>query len=630
MKQPYLHATSVVLAAPVQCWADRTGQVPGGESGGIQGLYVGDERIASAIVADVVDRELEHVATDEPGGAAASYTWVVRTAELGVDPAVTLTVDRSVDAAGLTETLTLATAATAEVRLQLRVRVTPDASTMDAVRQGGPSRPLAVDGLAWAWRDADTSATLRPGGAAASVTGGVIELTWPVTVPPRGRASVTWRIDAADRGTPFGPTSRTPLVAPAVGDVPLARLAATSWADLNGLLLADRDHPGEAFVAAGAPWYFTLFGRDSLIAARLLAGHHPDLARSTLRTLARRQGTKVDPLTAEQPGKILHEVRRVPLVLREQHVGAAETVITIPPVYYGTIDATCLWIMLLGDLFDAGEDVSEFHGALDAALGWLADHGDADGDGFLEYRDESGSGLANQGWKDSADSIRFADGSQAEAPIALAEVQGYAHAAALVGARVLEARGDAAGAARWRAWAADLAERFRAAFWASDAAGRFPALALDAAKRPVDGCASNMGHLLGTGILDADEAAEVVRRLVSPDMFSGYGIRTMSTSNAGYWPLSYHVGSVWTHDTALCVDGMLREGFAAEARLVASGLLRAAAGFDDRLPELFGGHLARGHAGPGLGVWPPVPYPASCRPQAWAAASVAVLVRALA
>lgn len=335
-------------------------------------------------------------------------------------------------------------------------------------------------------------------------------------------------------------------------------------------------------------------------------------------------------MTAEQPGKILHEVRRAPLVLHEAHTDGPETVVTIPPEYFGTIDATCLWIMLLGDLADAGHDVSEFDAALDAALEWLAEHADADGDGLLEYRDESGSGLANQGWKDSGDSIRFADGSQADAPIALAEVQGYAHAAALVGSRALAARGDEAGARRWRTWASDLAARFRARFWVSDAVGRYPALALDAAKRPVDGCASNMGHLLGTGILDADEAATVVARLTGPDMFSGYGIRTMSTTNAAYWPLSYHVGSVWTHDTAWCIDGMRREGHLDAARTVASGLLRAAAGFDDRLPELFGGHPAPGHTGGGEPVcWPPHPYPASCRPQAWAAASAAVILDAL-
>ena len=619
MNQPYLHDSSVVLAAPVQCWADRDGQA---RTGGINGLYVGDQRIASSILFTVTGRDLEHVAGHEPGGATAAHTWVVRTPELGVDPAVTVTVVRTVDPAGLSETLDLATASTTEVALEVVVSVVPDASTMEAVKQGGRAHPLTVDGLAWSWRDADTRATLLPGEGSTTIEEGRIDVAWSVVVPPRGRTSVTWRVDASDAATPFGAAHGEPLTPPVVADPALARLVATSWADLNGLMMAPREHTDEAFLAAGAPWFFTLFGRDSLIAARLLVDHHPDLARTTLRTLARRQGTVVDATTAEQPGKILHEVRRVALTLHDHHVGADETVVTIPPVYFGTIDATCLWVMVLGDLFDAGQDVSEFLPALDAALAWLAHWSDADGDGFLEYRDETGTGLANQGWKDSGDSIRFADGSQAEAPIALAEVQGYAHAAALVGAKLLAARGDEAGAARWVAWAAALAERFRAAFWVSDAVGRYPALALDAAKRPVDGCASNMGHLLGTGILSAEETTVVIDRLLSPDMFSGYGIRTMSTTNAGYWPLSYHVGSVWSHDTAMCLDGMLREGFTDEARRVAQGLLRAASGFDDRLPELFGGYGADA-------VWPPAPYPASCRPQAWAAASAAVVVRAL-
>lgn len=620
MDQPYLHDASVVLAAPVQCWADRTGQAPGG---GIQGAYVGDARVVSSLTWAVAGRTLEHVATHEPGGAVAWYRFVVRTPEFGTDPAVTLTVRRSVDAAGLADTLTLASAAEVPVPLELRVEVVPDASPMEAVKQGvAGGRSPEVDGLGWSWRDADTSATVLPGEASASTDEGRITLAWPLVVPARGRVSVTWRLDAADGATPFGATSRAALVAPAVADAALKRLVTKSWADLNGLMMAPREHADEAFLAAGAPWFFTLFGRDSLISARLLVGLHPDLARTTLRTLARRQGVTVDVLSAEQPGKILHEVRRAPLTLRETHFGSPETVLAIPAVYFGTIDATLLWVMLLGDLFDAGQDIAEFSAALDAALGWLRDHADADGDGFVEYRDESGSGLVNQGWKDSGDSVRFADGSQADAPIALAEVQGYAHAAALVGARILAARGDAAGARWWRTWAGELAERFRATFWVSDAVGRYPALALDGAKRPVDGCASNMGHLLGTGLLSAEEAREVVARLVSGGLFSGYGIRTMSTTNAGYWPLSYHVGSVWTHDTAICVDGMLREGFDSEARLVAQGLLRAASGFDDRLPELFSGW-------PADEAWPPAPYPASCRPQAWAAASAAVAVRAL-
>ena len=250
----------------------------------------------------------------------------------------------------------------------------------------------------------------------------------------------------------------------------------------------------------------------------------------------------------------------------------------------------------------------------------MADYGDADGDGFLDYHDEFGRGLTNQGWKDSDDSVRFADGTVAVGPVALAEVQGYAYEAALAGAELLDAF-DRPGADRWRRYAAEMAERFRAAFWVSDDLGPFPALALDGNKRPVDAPASNMGHLLATGMLSAAEAKVVADRLVHPSMSSGFGLRTMASTAGGYSPLSYHCGSVWPHDTAIAVQGLITAGFADHAAELARGLLAAGDAFDARLPELFGGFAAAD-----LPV--PVPYPASCRPQAWAAAGAVVMVRA--
>ncbi len=620
MTQPFLHDGSVALAAPVQAWGDHHGESSGQ---GVRGVFVGDERIASRLTHTVVGRTLEHTATTEPGGGRTTYHWVVRAPELGVDPAAVLRVERTACVDGLAEDLVLVTSATHAVDLTLQVRLQPDASAMEGVKQGGPDQPLQAGGLTWSWRDETTSVTLDPGTAQVTVEGSAFVLTWQVSLPARGDVRVGWRLTAHDSGAPFVGSTGPRLQAPAAADPRLQQVVSASWADLNALLLAERVHPEEAFLAAGAPWFLTLFGRDSLLAARLLVRHHPQLARTTLVTLARRQGVADNPYTEEQPGKILHEVRRT-------GIGAddASADLRLPPEYYGTIDATCLWVMLLGDLADAGEDVSDLYPALDRALGWMERQVAADDRGFLAYVDHLGTGLTNQGWKDSGDSVSFADGRQAEAPIALVEVQGYAHAAALVGARLLTARGDEAGAARWRSWAADLAARFRTAFWVEDADGRYPALALDGQGVAVDGCASNMGHLLGTGILSAEETALVVARLVTPEMFSGYGIRTMSTRNAAYWPLSYHVGSVWSHDTAIAVDGMLREGYTAEARLIARGLLRAAEGFGGRLPELFGGQPAPA-SGTEDGVWPPHPYPASCRPQAWAAASVAVLLRAL-
>jgi len=252
----------------------------------------------------------------------------------------------------------------------------------------------------------------------------------------------------------------------------------------------------------------------------------------------------------------------------------------------------------------------------------MVDYGnaDGDGDGFLDYHDDFGRGLANQGWKDSDDSVRFADGTIAVGPVALAEVQGYAYQAALAGADLLEAFGRS-GAHRWRRYAAQMAKRFRAAFWVSDEFGPFPALALDRDKRAVDAPASNMGHLLGTGILSRAEARVVADRLVQPSMCSGFGLRTMADNAAGYSPLSYHCGSVWPHDTAIAVHGLMTAGFPDQAAELARGLLAAGAAFDGRVPELFGGFAATD-----LPV--PVPYPASCRPQAWAAAAAVVMVQA--
>ncbi|MGJ6981615.1 glycogen debranching N-terminal domain-containing protein [Aestuariimicrobium soli] len=625
MNQPYLHADAAVLNAPLQAWSHRDGQLTGE---GAQGVYIGDERVVSRLVVEVDERVLEPTTSHLPGGATAEFHAVVRTPEYGVDPAVWLRRRRELSSDTLTETVVVRSSALVETTLGLVVRLVPDTSTMEQIKQGLSGAPVAADAissvdegvLGWQWRDEQTTARLTGG---FSVEGSELVARTTLVVPARGEASAAFTLTLADAGAPFGATTAEALEVP-VAERPTAvdRLLAVSLRDLNALRLAEPDHADEPFFAAGSPWYFTLFGRDSLISARLVLDHDPSIARTTLRVLARRQGKAVTIDTAEQPGKILHEVRRVTLNLGSESHAETGGHVSLPPEYFGTIDATPLWILLLVDLAATGEDVREFEPALRRALGWLRDHADADGDGFLEYRDESGHGLANQGWKDSGDSIRWADGSQATSPIALCEVQGYAHAAALGAAGLLETWGDDGAAAEWREWAEALNARFRRQFWVSDDLGAYPALALDADKRPVDGVASNMGHLLGTGLLTADEARTVVMRLMHESMSSGYGIRTLSTTNAGYWPLGYHVGSVWTHDTAVIIDGMLREGFTDEAAEVAEQLLRAAEGFEFRMPELYGGQ-------PADEVFPPHPYPASCRPQAWAAASAIVVARAL-
>jgi glycogen debranching enzyme len=348
-----------------------------------------------------------------------------------------------------------------------------------------------------------------------------------------------------------------------------------------------------------------------LWAAQLTLPLGTDLARGTLRTLARRQGSRIDLETSEAPGKILHEVRSV-------LAGS-----TLPPVYFGSVDATALWVCVLHDAWRWGmapDDVQALLDPMEAALAWLIDRADSDGDGFLEYVDLSGHGLANQGWKDSGDSIQFSDGALARPPIALSEVQGYAYEAANSGAVLLDAFGRPGGD-RLRAWAAALRQRFRGAFWVSDARGRFPAIALDSAKTPVTAAASNQGHLLATGLLDPDEIAAVAARLRQPDMDSGYGLRTMSSEVEGFNPLGYHTGSIWPHDTAIAIRGLAGSGHADVAASLAGGLVRAAAAFDDHLPELWGG--SDRWAGD-----PVLAYPAACRPIAWSGGAAMALIQA--
>jgi glycogen debranching enzyme len=331
-----------------------------------------------------------------------------------------------------------------------------------------------------------------------------------------------------------------------------------------------------------------------------------DLAASTLRTLARRQGSARAPERDEEPGKILHEVRPAEL-------GAA---LSFAPVYYGTVDATPLWVNLLADAWRWGMPVDEVEALLpnlERALAWMRDDGDSDGDGFLEYVPHTSHGLSNQGWKDSHDSVQWRDGALARSPIALCEVQGYAHEAAVNGADLLDAFGRP-GADEWREWAARLSKRFREAFWVESGGERYPAIALDRDKRRVDTVSSNIGHLLATGILDDEESAAVAARLSQADMDSGWGLRTMTAQSPRFNALSYHGGSVWPHDTAITILGLALTGHDELAANLARGLVAAAEKFDFRLPELFGGQPRDGGVGP-------TPYPAACRPQAWAAAA---------
>ncbi|HUP85108.1 MAG TPA: glycogen debranching N-terminal domain-containing protein [Acidimicrobiales bacterium] len=384
--------------------------------------------------------------------------------------------------------------------------------------------------------------------------------------------------------------------------------------DLGALRIFDPDFPERTVVAAGAPWFMTLFGRDSLITSWMALLVDPDLALGVLQTLARFQGVDVDARNDEEPGRILHEMRFGEAVSLSLGGGS---------VYYGSADATPLFVMLLAELRRWGlapEVVDQLLPHADRAMAWIEDFGDRDGDGYVEYRRATDRGLLHQGWKDSHDGIRFADGELARAPVALCEVQGYVYGAYLARAHFADEDGEASVAARYRSKAAALKEAFNRDFWLPER-GWF-AMALDDRKRPVDALASNMGHCLWTGIVDEDKAAHVAAHLVGPDMFSGWGIRTLGASMVGYNPISYHCGSVWPHDNALIAAGLMRYGHVAEAQRVVLAMLDAASTQGGRLPELFTG-LDREE-------YPTVvSYPTSCSPQAWAAGSPLLFLRTL-
>jgi glycogen debranching enzyme len=453
----------------------------------------------------------------------------------------------------------------------------------------------------------------------ADIRGG--RITWHVTLAPRGSWSTSVTVAAvvnADR------LQASPTLAHATwhADVPrvetddpsFRRAVARASVDLGSLRIFDPEFPDRAVVAAGAPWFMSPFGRDSLLTAWMALVVDPDLALGVLETLARFQGTKVDHATEEEPGRILHEMRFGHAA--SPHLGGSQ-------LYYGTADATPLFVMLLGELRRWGlatEVVDRLLPHAERALDWMIHRGDRDGDGYIEYQRSTLTGLANQGWKDSWDGIRYGDGTVAEPPIALCEVQGYAYAAYLARAHFAEEIGDAATRAFWSERAAALRAAFNRDFWLEDR-GWF-AVGLDAEKRPIDSLASNQGHCLWTGIVDEDKAASVADALLSPEMFSGWGVRTLAADEPAYNPVSYHCGSVWPHDNAIIAAGLIRYGFVDHAHRLMRGILDVAEANDGRLPELLSG-IGRDE----LAV--PAAYPTSCEPQAWAAATPLLFLRLL-
>jgi glycogen debranching enzyme len=399
-----------------------------------------------------------------------------------------------------------------------------------------------------------------------------------------------------------------------MGNRSIERTLRRSYDDLGALRIEDPNHPERVVVAAGAPWFMTLFGRDSLWASIMAMPVDPSLALGTLQTLADRQGSVVDEMSEEEPGKILHEVRLD--VSSGLSLGGKSS-------YYGSVDATPLFVVVLGAVSRwgfAADTIAALLPHADRALDWIRDYGDKDGDGFVEYERLNPRGLINQGWKDSWDGINFADGRMAEPPIALCEVQAYVYDAYMARAWMAYDAGETALGDELADQAAQFKKRFNEQFWIPERG--YYAVALDGKKRQVDACASNMGHCLWHGLVDDDKAPLVAERLMSPEMFSGWGVRTLASDMGAYNPASYHNGSVWPHDNAIIQAGLLRYGFVAEAQRISTALLEAADYSGGRLPELFCGFNREQFA-------EPVPYPTACSPQAWAATTPIQLVTSL-
>ncbi|MGW1888997.1 amylo-alpha-1,6-glucosidase [Streptomyces sp. NPDC002004] len=629
--------TFAALGAGGDITGARGNTVPGG-------LFVRDARHLSRWQL-TVDGAVPEVLTPVAEGSTARCVLVPRGGRQE-PPAYTVFREQAVAESGLVETLRVA--GNRPVPTEVRIAVTADADFTDqfelrsdhrtyskagAVR----SREIRDDGVEFGYRRGEwrscTTVTADPAPDHVEETGtGARRLVWTLRLPPHGRSELTLRVTARPHGAPPADVPASPEAAASElaaleeefseavplpsGWPELAAACSLGLSDLAVLRVAATGPEGERLrvPAAGVPWFLTMLGRDALLTSLFALPYLPRLAAATLPALAATQATEGTRGPVAQPGKIVHEVRHGELA----HFGQVPF-----GRYYGSVDATPLFLVLLGAYTERTGDTTlatRLEPNARAAVGWMLDHGGLTARGYLVYRADEG-GLANQNWKDSPGAICSADGERPSGPVMAAGAQGYAYDALRRTAWLARTVwGDAVYADLLTQTAADLRDRFQRDFWM---AGRnFPALALDGEGRHVDALASDAGHLLWSGLLDKEYGEAVGRRLLEADFFSGWGVRTLASGQAAYHPLSYHRGSVWPHDNALIALGLSRYGLHDEARTVARALVDAAAADAHRLPEVLAGYPRDTHP-------TPVPYPHACTREARSAAAPLALLTAV-
>jgi glycogen debranching enzyme len=600
------------------------------------GLFLDDTRFLSRWVLTIDGRQPTLLSVDDTSYYRVQYFLALAKGAVYIDADVTVTRQRSVDG-GFHEVLVLNNNGKAPLDLAVHMEAAADFADLFEVKEnrskkGDLYRRATADRLTLGYRrDEYRHETVVTSSVPATISDD--GLSFNVHLEPHSRWTTDFDVRAIrrpDLESAEGPRARRDWSRPELDNnlrrwIEGAPKVSCSWDTLERVyrrslvdLAALRFRSPlllQSMPAAGLPWFMAIFGRDSLLTSFQVLPFLPELAATTLQTLATLQSRADDPFRDAEPGKIPHE-------LRFGEMTAFEDAPHSP--YYGTADATPLFLILMEEYErwtgDADLVKSLEHEAR-AAIRWIDQYGDRDGDGYIEYERRNPNGLENQCWKDSGDSIAFADGTLAPTPRATCELQGYAYDARRRAARLArEVWGDPAWAAQLERQAAELKRRFNEDFWLPER--NCFALGLDGRKRKIDSLTSNIGHLLWSGIADVGKARHCVDHLMSDALFSGWGVRTMAAGEGAYNPIGYHVGTVWPHDNSFIAWGLRRYGYNSEAARIACAMLEAAEYFGYRLPEAFGG-------APREITKFPVEYPTACSPQAWASGAPLLLIRAL-